>query len=135
MFTKIGGAMREIEITLPKLPEFIKKLFTKPEIRKEVQELQYNLERYPEDWTCDSDRNVIYHTRTKIGLWVSNGWEYLDFWPEQDAFSKREQKYLWLHAQRIRDRTKIKAQAKESMSGNDFSKLMQQIKEFQRGAK
>lgn len=116
--------MREIEIEI-KIPNFIKKLFTKPEIRKEVQELKYNLEKYPEDWSLDSGGNVIYHTRTKIGLWVANGMYYLDFWPEQNAFTTREQKYLWLHVKRIRD--KIKASLTVSKSPTDFSKLMDQI--------
>ena len=121
--------MREIEIKLPKLsklPKFITKFFVKEKsvvkVRKEVRELKHNLETYSEDWKCPSS-NLLRHTKTGIELWVGSGMYSLDFWPDLNAFTRAEQKYLWGACTTIMNRNQLEDHSESS----DFSKLMHQI--------
>lgn len=91
----------EIEINFPKIKW--SKFFKKPEIREEVQKLKYSLVEFPDEWE-NSSSHTIQHKKLNIKLWVSNGWEYLDFWPKINAFTKREQKYLWKAVQNVKHR-------------------------------
>ena len=113
----------EIEINFPKIrwPKFLKK--TKPVIREEVRRLKRSLEEFPDEWE-GSGVHTITHKELDINLWVSNGWEYLDFWPKIEAFTKSEQKYLWDAAKNIQNR--CKTVAKEQ----DWAEAIRKLKQW-----
>ena len=117
--------MKEIEI---KLPKWVTRFCNKNAIREEVKQLAYNLNNFPEDWTVGTQRATMCHDETKIALWVANGWEYLDFWPKKEAFSKKEKKYLREPISKILN----KGERCSFATGlRDFAKLMKQINETQ----
>ncbi len=116
--------MKEIEINLP---NWVTRFFGKHKIREEVKQLAFNLENYPEDWTVDAQRATLCHDETRVALWIISGWKFLDFWPKKEAFTKKEQKYLWKPIDKIINRKG----ASLTVQSSDFAKLMKQIKEAQ----
>jgi len=116
--------VREIEINFPKIkwPKFFKKRM----VRKEIEELQFNLENYPEDWELNSTKRSVIHNKTGIVLWMANGWQFLDFYSALDAFTAKEQKYLGKSVNKIIN----KKVPSKGMGATDFQKLMKQINKW-----